>query len=268
MSIESLMPSNHLNLCCPLLLPSVSQHQGLFQWVSSLHQVAKVLSFSFSISPSSEYLGLISFRIDWLDLPAVQGTLKSLLQHRSLKALILQHSTFFMVQLSHPYMTTGKTLALIIRIFISKVISLIFNMLSGFVIAFLPRSKRLLNSRLQSLSTMILEPKKVKSVTEGEIHHWGERKAGLKLSSQKTKIMTSGPVTSWQIGGEKMTVTDFIFYTEVICALRIWERKWSLGDKSLDLCSRNIWGQMVYKAANTLVSDGFFTVSEPWLSHL
>ena len=165
-------------------------------------------------------------------------------------------------------MTTGKTLALIIRIFISKVMSLIFNMLSGFVIAFLPRSKHLLYSRLQSLSTMILEPKKVKSVTEGEIHHWGGRKAGLKLSSQKTKVMTSGPVTSWQIAGEKMTVRLYLLYWSHMCTQNLGEKMIIRRQITGKLCSRNIWGQMVYKAANTLVSDGFFTVSEPWLSHL
>ena len=117
---------------------------GAFQWVSSSYQVAKVLSFSVSISPSSEYSGLISFRVDWLDLLAVQGTLKNLLQHHSSKASILCRSAFFMVQLSHPYMTTGKTIALTRQIFAGKVMSLLFNMLSRLVIAFLPRSKRVL----------------------------------------------------------------------------------------------------------------------------
>ena len=112
---------------------SISQHQGLFQWVNSSHQVAKVLSFSFSISPTNEYPGLISFRMDWLDLLAVQGTLKSLLQHHSSKAPVLQRSAFFIVQLSHPYMTTGKTIALTKRTFVGKVISLLFNMLSRLV---------------------------------------------------------------------------------------------------------------------------------------
>ena len=120
--------------------------------------------------------------------------------------------------------------------------SLLFNTLSGVVIAFLPSSKHLLNSRLQPLSTKILEPKKIKSVTEGEIRHWGEWKAGLKLSNKKTKIMTSGPITSWQIDRGKMTVTDFIFFIEVICALRSWERKWSLGDKSLESSVAGISG--------------------------
>ena len=119
-------------------------------------------SFSFSISPPNEYSGLISFRIDWFYFLAVQGTLRSLLQHHSSKASILQCSAFFMVQLSHPYMTTGKTIALIIQTFVGKVISLLFNMLSRFVIAFLPRSKYLLISWLQSLSAVILEPKKNK----------------------------------------------------------------------------------------------------------
>ena len=127
------MSSNHLILCHPL-----------FRWVSSLHQVAKVLSFSFSISPSNEYSGLISFRMDGLDLLAVQGTLKSLLQHHSSKASILWCSAFFIVQFSHPYMTTGKTIALTRWTFVSKVMSLLFNMLSRLVITFLPRSKRLL----------------------------------------------------------------------------------------------------------------------------
>ena len=130
----------------PLLSPSppafnLSQHQGLFQWVSYLHQVAKIWSFSFSISPSNEYSGLISFRMDWLDLLAVQGTLKGLLQHHSSKASVLQCSAFFMVQLSHPYMTTGKTIALTRWTVVGKVMSLLFNMLSRLVIPFLPRSK-------------------------------------------------------------------------------------------------------------------------------
>ena len=124
----------------------------------------KLWSFSFSFSPSNEYSGMISFRIDWFDLPAVQGTLKSLLQHRNSTASILQHSAF-MVQLSHPYMTTGKTIALTRQTFVSKLMSLLFNTLSRFVIAFLPRSKRLMISWLQLQSTLILEPKKIKSVT-------------------------------------------------------------------------------------------------------
>ena len=149
----------------PLLSPSppafnLSQHQGLFQWVGSLHQVAKVLEFSFSISPSNEYSGLISFRMDWLDLLAVQGTLKSLLQHHSSKASILGHSAFFIVQLSHPLMTTGKTIALTRQIFVGKATSLLFNMPSRLVRTFLPRSKCLLISWLQSPSALILEPKK------------------------------------------------------------------------------------------------------------
>ena len=128
-------------------------------------QVAKYWSLSFSISPSSEYSGLISFRIDWFDLLAVQGTLKSLLQCHSSKGSILQHSAFFMVQLSHPHMTTGKTIALIRKTYVSKLMPLLFNMPSRLVITFLPRSKRLLISWLQSPSTVILEPKKIKSVT-------------------------------------------------------------------------------------------------------
>ena len=130
---------------------NLSQHQGLFQWASSLHQVAKKYwNFSLSISPSNEYSGLMSFRMDWLDLLAVQGTLKSHLQYHSSKASILKYSAFFTVQLSHPYMTTGKTIALTRWTFVDKVMSLLFNMLSRLVIAFLPRSKRLLISWLQS----------------------------------------------------------------------------------------------------------------------
>ena len=134
------------------------QHQGIFQWVSSLHQEAKDWNFSFSISPFNEYSGLISFRIDWFDFLAVQGALNSLLQHHNSKASILWYSAFFMVQLSHLYMTTAKTVTLTIWIFVGKVMSLLFNTLSRFVIAFLPRSKCLLISWLQSPSAVVLEP--------------------------------------------------------------------------------------------------------------
>ena len=144
------MPSNHLILCCSLLLPpSMFPRIKVFSNKSALHiRWPKYWSFSFSISPSNEYLGLISFQTDWLGLSAVQGTLKSLLQHHNSKALILQCSAFFMVQLSHPYMTTGKTIALTLWTFVGKVMSLLFNTLSRFVIAFLPRSKCLLISWL------------------------------------------------------------------------------------------------------------------------
>ena len=145
MSIESVMPSNHLILSRPLLLlPSIFPSIRVFSSESVLHiRWAKYWSFSFSISPSNEYLELISFRMDWFDLLAVQGTLKSLLQHHSSKASILWCSAFFMVHLSHPYMTTGKTIALTRRTFVSKVMSLLFNMLSRLVIAFFPRGKHL-----------------------------------------------------------------------------------------------------------------------------
>ena len=148
MSIESMMPSNHLILCHPLLLlPSIFPSIRVFSNESVLCiRWPKYWSFSFSISPSNEYSGLISFRIDWFDLLAVQGTLKSLLQHHSSKASVLRNSAFFIVQLSHPYMTTGKTIALTRWTFVGKVISLLFNMLSRLVIAFLPRSKHLLIS--------------------------------------------------------------------------------------------------------------------------
>ena len=148
MSIELVMPSNHFTFCCPLLLPSTFPSIRVFSSGSVIHnRWPKCWSFHFSISPSNDYSGLISFRMDWLDLLVVQGTLKSLLQHHSSKASILRHSAFFMVQFSHLYMTTGKTIALSRWTFISKVMSLLFNMLSRLVTAFLPRSKRLLISR-------------------------------------------------------------------------------------------------------------------------
>ena len=154
---HAIQPSHPLSSPSPPAL-NLSQHQGLFKWVSSLHQVPKYWSFSVNISPSNEHPGLISFGIDRLDLLAVQGTLKSLLQHHSSKEPILRHSVFVMVQLSHPYMTTGKTIALTRQTFVDKVMSLLFNMLSRLVITFLPRSKRLLISWLQSPSAVILEP--------------------------------------------------------------------------------------------------------------
>ena len=156
------MPSNQLILYCPLLLlPSIVPSIRVCSNESALRiRWPKYWSFSFSISPSNEYSGLVSFRMDWMDLPAVQGTLKSLLQHYSSKASILQHSAFFIVQLSHPCMTIGKTIALTRWTFVGKVMSLLFNMLSRLVIIFLPRSKCLLISWLQSPSAVILEPRK------------------------------------------------------------------------------------------------------------
>ena len=161
------MPSSHLILCHPLfLLPPIPPSIRVFSNESTLRmRWPKYWSFSFSISPSKEIPGLISFRMDWLDLLAVQGTLKSLLQHHSSKASILLHSAFFTVQLSHPYMTTGKTIALTRRTFVGKVMSLLFNMLSRLVITFLSRSKRLLIYLLQSPSAVILEPPKIKSAS-------------------------------------------------------------------------------------------------------
>ena len=160
MSIESVMPSNHLILCHPLLLlPSIFPSIRVFSKESVLHiRWPKYWSFSFSISPSNVYSGLISYRIDWFDILAVQGTLKSLLQHHSSKASILGHSASFTVQLLHPYVTTGKTIALTRWTFVDKVMSLLFNMLSRLVITFLPRCKRLLISWLQSPFAVILEP--------------------------------------------------------------------------------------------------------------
>ena len=164
MSIESMMPSNHLILCCSLLLlHSISTSISVFYSELAVHiRWPKLWSFSFSISPSNEYTGLISFRSHWLDLLAVQGTLKSLLQHHSSKAPILQCSAFFMVQLSHLYMTIEKTVALTIWTFLSKVIALLFDTLSTFVIDFLARGRCLSVSWLQSPSTVFLEPKKIK----------------------------------------------------------------------------------------------------------
>ena len=163
MSIESVMPSNHLILSRPLLLlPSIYPSIRVFSNESALRiRWPKYWSFSLSISPSNEYSGLISFRMDWLDLLGVQRTLKSLLQHNSSKATILRRSAFFIIQLSHPSMTTGKTIALTRWTFVGKKMSLLFNMLSRLVITLLPRSKRLLISWLQSPSAVILEPPKI-----------------------------------------------------------------------------------------------------------
>ena len=158
---DAIQPSHPLSSLSPPA-PNPSQHQSFFQWVNSSTRWPKYWSFSFSIIPSKEIPGLISFRMDWLDLLAVQGTVKSLLQHQSSKASILWRSAFFTVQLSHPYMTTGKTIALTRRTFVGKVLSLLLNMLSRLVITFLPRSKRLLISWLKSPSAVILEPPKIK----------------------------------------------------------------------------------------------------------
>ena len=167
MSIELVMPSKHLILCCPLLLlPSIFPSIRLFSNESALRiRWPKKWRFSFNISPSNEHPGLISLRMDWLDLLAVQGTLKSLLQHYSSKASILRCSAFFIVHLSHPYMTTGKIIDLTRWTFVGKVMSLLFNMLSRFFVTFLPRSKCLLISWLQSPSAVILEHKKIKFLT-------------------------------------------------------------------------------------------------------
>ena len=167
MSIESVMPFNHLILCHPLLLlPLIFPRIRVFSKESVLHiRWPEYWSFSFSISPSNEYSRLISFRMDWLDFLVVQGTLKSFLQHHSSKASILRHSAFFTVQFSHSCVTTGKTIALTRWTFVDRVMSLLFNMLSRLVIAFLTRSKHLQISWLQSLSAVILEPPKIKSLT-------------------------------------------------------------------------------------------------------
>ena len=165
---DAIQPSHPLSSPSPPTL-NLSQHQGLFHWVSFSRQVAKV--FSFNISPSNEYPGLISLRMDWLDLLAVQGTLKNLFQHHSSKASILRCSAFFIVQVSHPYMTTGKTIAFTRQTFDGKVMSLLFNKLSRLVITFFPRSKHLLISGLQSPSAVILEPRKIESATVSTVSH-------------------------------------------------------------------------------------------------
>ena len=191
MSIKSVMPSSHLILCHPLLLlPPIPPSIRVFSSESALPiRWPKYWSFSFSISPSSEHPGLISFRMDWFDLLAVQGTLKSFLQHHSSKASILPCSAFFAVQLSYLYMATGKTIAVTRQTFVGKVMSLLFNMLSRLIITFLPRNKNLFLM-------------KVKEERE---------KVGLKLNIQKTKIMASGLITSWEIDGETVeTMSDFI----------------------------------------------------------
>ena len=169
--VQSVMPSSHL-ICNPLLfLPPIPPSIRVFSNESALRmRWPKYWSFSFSISPSNEHPGLISFRMDWLDLLAVQGTLKSLFQHHSSKASILQCSAFFTVQLSHQYMNTGKTIALTRQTFVGKVISLLLNMLSRLVITFLPRSKHILISWLQSPSAVILEPQKIKSDTVSTVY--------------------------------------------------------------------------------------------------
>jgi len=172
MSTESVMPSNHLILCLPfLLLPSIFPIIRVFSNESTLCITwPKDWSFSFNISPFNEHSGLISFRMDWLDLLAIQGTLKNLIQHHSSKTSILWCSTFFIVQLSHPYMTTGKTIALNRRTFVGEVMSLLFNMLSRFVITFLPASKCFLISWLESPSAVIMESQKIKSATVSTVY--------------------------------------------------------------------------------------------------
>ena len=209
------MPSNPLILCRPLLLlPSVFPSIRVYSSESFPHiRWPKYWSFSFSISPSEEFSGLISFRIDWFDLLVVQGSLKSLFQHHSSKASVLWCSAFFIVQLSHPYMTTGKTIALTVCTFVSKVMSLPFNMLSRFLkIA----GRNINNLRYADDTTLMAESEeesrlmKVKEDSE---------KVDLKLNILKTKIMTSSPITSWQIEEETMkTVRDFIFLGSKITA--------------------------------------------------
>ena len=205
MYIKSVMPSNHLILCCPLLLlPSIFPSIGVFSnELVFCFRWPKYWSFSFNISPSNEHPGLTSFRMDWLDLLAVQGTLKSLLQHHSSEASNIWCSAFFTVQLSHPYMTTGKTIALTKRTFVGKVMSLLFNILSRLVITFLPRSKRLLISWLQSPSAVILEPQKYFSPHLSDTIHIGDLikymayhkfpAEGSKMSLRKEQVISQAP---------------------------------------------------------------------------
>ena len=277
MSIKSAVPSNHLILCRPLLLlPSIFPSIRVSSNESVLHiRWPKYWSFCFSISPSNEYSGLISYKIDWLDLLAVQGTLKSLLQHHSSKASILRHSAFFKAQLSHPYMTTGKTIASTRRTFVGEVMPLLFNTLSRLVITFLPRSKHLLVSWLQSPSAVILEPNKIKSLTVfivcpsichevmgpdamilvfwtlsfkpafslssftygrkwrgtkkplDESESGESEKVGLKLNIQKTKIMASGPITSWQIDRETAETVSRLYFWGLQNHCRWWLQPWN-----------------------------------------
>ena len=205
-SIESGMPSNHLIFCHPLLfLPSIFFSTRVFSNELALCiRWPKYWSFSFSISPSNEYSGLMSFRMDWLDLLAVQGTLKSLLQHHTSKVSILWHSAFFIVQLSHPYMTPAKTIALTRRTFVGKVMSLLFNMLSRWVITFLPRSKHLLISWLQSPSAVILEPPQIKSlVAQTEKHLPTMRETWVQSLGQEDllekEMATHSSILAWKI---------------------------------------------------------------------
>ena len=201
MSIESVMTSNHLMFCCPLFLsPSVFPSIRVFSNEPALRsRWPKYWSFSFNISPSDEHSGLISFRMDWLDLLAVQGTLKSLLQHHSSKAPILWLSAFFIVQLSHSYMTIGKPIALTRQTFVGKVMSLLFNMLSRLVITFLPRSKCLIISWLQSPSAVILEPPKIKSST-----------ANIQISYLEIKLPTSAGSWKKQESSRKTSISALL----------------------------------------------------------
>ena len=188
------MPSNHLIFCRPLLPPSIFPSIRVFSNESAICiRWPKYWSFSFNISPSNEHPGLIFFRMDWLDLFAVQGILRSLLQHHSSKASILQRSAFFTVQHSHPYMTTGKKIALTRWTFVGKVMSLLLNMLSRLVITFLPSSKHLLISWMQSTSAVILEP------PQNKVSHYFHC-FPIYLPWSDGTIMASGPITSWEMG--------------------------------------------------------------------
>ena len=202
------MPSNHLILCHPLFfLPSIFPSIRVLSNESALRiRWPKDWSFSFSISPSNEHPGLISFTMDWLDLLTVQGTLKSLLQHHSSKASILRCSAFFIAQLSHPHMTTGKTTALTRWTFVSKVMSLLFNMLPRLVIAFLLRSKCLLISWLQSPSAVILEPRKIKSCLLATLHDlfWAPRSCRVASKQVYTRASTSNFLLRHRVTGCQM----------------------------------------------------------------
>ena len=225
-SIESVMPSNYLILCCSLLLlPTIFSRIRLFSNESALCiRWPKYWSFSFNISPSNKHPGLSSFRMDWLDLLEVQGTVKSLLQNHSSKASILWRSAFFIVQLSHPYMTTGKTIALTTQTFVGNVMSLLFNMLSRLVITFLPRSKRLLISWLQSPSAVILEPRKIKSAT----------------------VSTLSPSICHEVmGPDAMILVFWMLSFKPTCSLSSFtfiKRLFSYSLSAIGWCHLNIWG--------------------------
>ena len=256
MCIELVMPSNHLILCCLLLLlPAIRPSIRAFSNESILCMTwPKYWSFSFSISPFNEHRGLISFRMDWLDLLAVQGTLKSLLQHHSSKASIFQCSAFFIVQLSHTYMTTGKTIALTRWAFVGKVMSPLFNMLSRLVIPFLPRGKHLLISWLQSPSAVVLEPKKIKSDT-------------LSTVSPSISHEVMGPdamsLVFWMLSFKPTFSLSFFTFIKIFCLFKTSEKsQWYDERWPLDQVSSSY--QWNFMFSTSCQWERTFTKSKKW----